>query len=152
VAVRLLPEQSPGSCKEGEYRWTNRAYFPEELVAIRVYHRDAGDGSFWSTPTAGFLPKLSVSEVQQEIDRKNKKVHRYLRSCSRVWLVICTHAEGLSSIVDIIGETIRGARGIPGPTSYRARSTTAHPASAPTPTMTLLPFPASRVVKRRYED
>ena len=102
LAIRLLPE--PGSFREEEYQWTNRAYFPQEVIAIHV--RAFGDRSFWSTPTAGFLPKLSPSDVQQEIDRKNKKVHLYLQCCSRVWLVICTHAEGLSSIVDISSEAL----------------------------------------------
>jgi hypothetical protein len=101
LAIRLRPESG---LREEEFQWKNRAYFPRELIGIHVWA--VGERSFWSAPTAAFGIRLSPSEVQQKIDHKNQKMHLYLKRCSRVWLVICTHAEGLSSILGISPEVI----------------------------------------------
>jgi hypothetical protein len=102
LALRHTPPV--GGRSHEEYDWVNREYFPEQISAVMVFRPEARRESFWSTPSAGYLPKLSSVDVQAEIDGKDPRVSDYRRQCDRVWLVLCSHGEGLSSYVELAEE------------------------------------------------
>jgi hypothetical protein len=81
LIAKLLPDT--GCSIQEEYMWTNRDYFPEEVAIISIYRVASLTETFISAPTAGFLPHLSQNEVQEEIDKKEKKINGYLESCNK---------------------------------------------------------------------
>jgi hypothetical protein len=106
LAIRLTPPV--GGRAEEEYTWFNRSHFPEQITVVMVHRPEALRRSFWSAPSAGYLPKLSILEVQKEIDKKDARILAYRKNCDCVWLVLCSHGEGLSSYVDLSDEALAG--------------------------------------------
>jgi hypothetical protein len=100
LGERLIPDTENGSTSE-EYEWTNRAYFPDTIDHVMVYRMKGATHSSWSAPSVGFLPELSPAEVAQRISEKELRLSDYMKACSRVWLVLVSRGDMLSSVVDL---------------------------------------------------
>jgi hypothetical protein len=106
LTMRLMPNS--GERREEEYNWINRDYFPEPLSLVRVHRAEQLRKSIWSTPSAEYLTQLSFSDIQSLIATKDARVPDYLKQCDRVWLVLCTCGEGLSSYVEFAEDAVQG--------------------------------------------
>jgi hypothetical protein len=104
LATRLTPDV--GGRSEEEYDWLNRAYFPEQIAAVTIHRPDVLRKSFWGIPSADYVHTLSRAEVQAEIDKKNGRINDYRLQCERVWLILCSRAEGLSSYLEFADDAI----------------------------------------------
>jgi hypothetical protein len=104
LAMRLMPD--PGQRREEEYNCVNREYFPDAIDVITVSRPERLQRSIWSLPAAEELPPLLTSDIQARITAKNVRVPEYLRQCDRIWLVLCTCGEGLSSYAELSDEAI----------------------------------------------
>jgi hypothetical protein len=102
---RLIPD--PGEQIEEEYKWVNRAYFPEAFDKVIVGRPEWLRRSAWKGASYVDLPPFSISEVQDRITEKNIRVPSYLKHCDRIWLVLCTCGEGPSSYVGLSDEAIQ---------------------------------------------
>lgn len=100
LGERLIPDAEGGS-KSEEYEWTNRAYFPDTIDLVMVHRMKGATRSSWSAPSVGFLPELSPTEVAQKISEKELRLSDYMKACSRVWLVLVSRGDMLSSVVDL---------------------------------------------------
>ena len=90
-----------GASFEEECDWVNRAYFPEQLHALRVYRHDWMSSPRFSAPDADYVPDLTVDDVRRTLKRKNARRHAYLRKCDEVWLVVNLNADRLSMTFEI---------------------------------------------------
>ena len=104
LAVRLTPDV--GGKSEEEYTWLNRAYFPEQIAVVSVHRPQVLTSSVWSTPSADYIRMLSGADIQKEIDKKDARVKSYRLQCERVWLVLCSRGERLSSYLEFTNEAL----------------------------------------------
>jgi hypothetical protein len=107
IVVRLNPKT--GESREEEYDWVNRAYFPEQIAAVRVARLEGLNESEFGAPTGALLPTVSHTDLQTEIDGKESRLSDYRRVCDKAWLVMCLNGESLSSTLTIPDDTVGAA-------------------------------------------
>jgi len=66
-------------------------YFPSWLDRVSIRTRDWNGENFWTASKTGWIPKLSPTEIQNEIGKKQEKYFCYLEKCSCAWLVLMTN-------------------------------------------------------------
>jgi hypothetical protein len=74
---------------------------PEEISMINIRRLQVLTKGFWTSPDAAFVPDCEPKEIQQIIDKKNKRVASYLRKCQTIWLLIIVDGFALSSTVNL---------------------------------------------------
>jgi hypothetical protein len=98
VVSRNVP--SAGNSFREEYNWFNRDYFPEKVHAINSWHFDSMTESFFSAPSAVFVPPLKKEHINEVLTRKEKKYQQYRKRCNQIWLLINADGSQLSTAYD----------------------------------------------------
>lgn len=98
-----------GGVYREEYDWDNRAHFPEELLLVSAWRLASLKRSFFSAPSAAFIPDMSREDIERILLAKANKVERYLRKCDQIWLVINCDGGNLSNVFDVDEEVFRTA-------------------------------------------
>jgi hypothetical protein len=78
--------------------------FPQEFSTVNIRRLQVLTKGFWTSPDAAFVPDCEPKEIQQIIDKKNKRVPSYLRKCQTIWLVVVFDGFALSSTVNLPDE------------------------------------------------
>ena len=71
--------------------------FPEEVDSIHIRRLPAVIRGFWNAPNGGWVPDCSSEQIQETIDKKNRRVIDYRRHCNSIWLVIVIDGFRISS-------------------------------------------------------
>jgi len=96
-----------GDVYREEYDWDNRAYFPEEVHLVSAWRFSSLERSFFSTPSAAFIPDMSREDIERALLSKANKVERYRQKCDQIWLVINCDGRNLSNVFDVDEELFR---------------------------------------------
>src|SRR6266540_4856916 len=75
--------------------------FPDEFSMFNIRRLQVLTKGFWTAPDAAFVPDCEPNEIQQIIDKKNKRVPSYHRKCQTMWLLIVIDGFALSSTVNV---------------------------------------------------
>ena len=104
VAKRLLPPQA-GHVSE-DYDYVNRHDFPVEVLSISVYRIDELTETFFSDPSAAYIPKLRKSDMIRPLEAKESKYEKYREKCDEVWLIVNVNHGRLSTRYDLKQDTL----------------------------------------------
>ena len=76
--------------------------FPQELNAISIFKYKLIKENFWTVANSGWGHKLTIDEIQNRIDIKNKKIKNYKtkNNCSKLWLLIVSSGYNISTTMD----------------------------------------------------
>lgn len=105
IVERNFP--NPGESSIEVFTGDNQDYFPKEFASVSVKRPSSLTEGYWSSPDIGFPPKLTSSDVQVELSKKNDRHNTYLQKCEAVWLIIVIDGHAISSFVDNIPEKTR---------------------------------------------
>lgn len=87
-----------------EADWDRPEDFPQEIGSIDIRRLEILTRGFWTVPDAAFVPDCSLAEIQQVMEKKNKRVASYRSKCHVIWLVIVVDGFALSSTMNIPDE------------------------------------------------
>jgi hypothetical protein len=65
-----------------------RALLPAEIARVRVQGSVDGVDRFWQCGSGSWVAPVTVSHIQNEIDRKQQKEPLARKKCDRLWLVV----------------------------------------------------------------
>jgi hypothetical protein len=80
--------------------------FPEEINSIHIRRLSLLTKGFWNAPDAAFIPDCEPDQIQEIIDKKNKRITSYRNRCDVVWLLIVVDGFALSATVNFT-ESVR---------------------------------------------
>ncbi len=88
--AQFISEEVP---PEGEWRWfgyphTHDLRIPEQISAVSIGRFASLDRMHVSSAEAGFVPALSIADVERAIASKERRLSAYRVACPVVWLVI----------------------------------------------------------------
>lgn len=86
----LISQRVPmvGNSYSEDYDWENRNYFPEEINHICAWNLPNTEASFFSSPSAAFVPILESNDILRVLASKESKIPRYRQRCDEVWLIV----------------------------------------------------------------
>jgi hypothetical protein len=71
--------------------------FPEEIDSIHIRRLPSVITGFWNAPDVGWIPDCSTEQIQDVIDKKNRRAIDYRQECNSLWLVIVIDGFRISS-------------------------------------------------------
>lgn len=74
--------------------------FHDEINSIHIRRLAILTKGFWNVPDAAFVPDCEPNQIQELIDKKNKRLTSYRNYCDVIWLVIVVDGFALSSTVN----------------------------------------------------
>lgn len=95
LVIKIMPKM--GESLIEEYKYTNRSYFPEEIDFISISRNKETTESFFSAMDSAVSSRLGIDFIEEQIQRKNKKVNTYGKSCDELWLLLVSDGWRLSS-------------------------------------------------------
>lgn len=90
----------PGQSFTEEYDWENREYFPEEVIQLSAWTVPGIGESFFSSPSASFVPTLEERDIERVLISKESKVQRYRENCDELWLLVSFDQGQLSTFFE----------------------------------------------------
>jgi len=103
MVVHLVKETpiEPGSFKTLERSRENSGCFPKEIVMIYIYAQLNGKENKWHCSSNGFIPQITPEQLQEKIERKDRKLNNYKFNCSERWLLFVADDLRIPSTVDL---------------------------------------------------
>jgi len=105
LLVKNVP--APGETYIEEYNSVNRGYFPKGIHTVRATNLPSMQKSYFSSPSAGFIPRLKQHDLERAISPKESKVKKYREKAQEVWLLINCDCGQLSTTFDFNEEALQ---------------------------------------------
>ena len=107
LVLEYIPEQNSFiSLEENE---NNMERWPETLARVSIRRSSDFTKTTFSSPDAGFVPKLDPELIQSAINQKNCRCPVYRKHCSKVCLLIVVDGLAISSAFTIESEITKHA-------------------------------------------
>lgn len=71
-----------------EYNYNSKTFIPREVTILRIANFQFNDQHYVRSPRSGWVQEDMIHEIQEAIDRKNKKRMSYISSCHEHWLLL----------------------------------------------------------------